>query len=446
MEVPEHDVAADFRPFELDGPVRLLRARARRGTGLLQRRARLLGRHALRRHPRRSSSDPQTFSSENTQAPYKPRPAEVQRILDDGGFSVVSGLSGTPAARPHAPARLHQEGVHAAARRRRSSRRSARSSRAMIDRLRRPRTRRPRRRAGLRAARARHLPPARRSPTTTCPQVKEWAQSRVALNFGDLPGRRAGRSTRENLVRYWRYCHELVAARLRDAARRPARRPRAHLPRRRPLDLAPTRSPALVYGQLTAGPRDDDGAAGRRPEGAARPARARGMTSAPTRADPGARSRRCCASARRCSPGSARTKQAGAHRRRRPARGDERPAAARLGQPRRDGVRRPRATSTCTARTRSRHLAFGLGIHFCLGAPLARLEARVVLRGAHGRGCRDLRLVDGQTFDYTANTTLPRAVQVLVESAPRVGPRRRLRPLRQREVAGWAARARASRR
>ena len=38
--------------------------------------------------------DPATFSSENTQAPYKPRPPEVQRILDEAGVHThSSGLS-----------------------------------------------------------------------------------------------------------------------------------------------------------------------------------------------------------------------------------------------------------------------------------------------------------------------------------------------------------------
>jgi len=37
------------------------------------------------------------------------------------------------------------------------------------------------------------------------------------------------------------------------------------------------------------------------------------------------------------------------------------------------------------------HLAFGQGVHFCLGASLARLEARVAFEALFER-CRDFRL------------------------------------------------------
>ena len=47
-------------------------------------------------------------------------------------------------------------------------------------------------------------------------------------------------------------------------------------------------------------------------------------------------------------------------------------------------------------RERNRHLGFGLGVHFCLGAPLARLEARIALRTLLQR-CPDLQLLgDGE--------------------------------------------------
>ena len=36
-------------------------------------------------------------------------------------------------------------------------------------------------------------------------------------------------------------------------------------------------------------------------------------------------------------------------------------------------------------RKMDRHLAFGFGVHFCLGARLARLEARVALEEIHAR-------------------------------------------------------------
>lgn len=50
------------------------------------------------------------------------------------------------------------------------------------------------------------------------------------------------------------------------------------------------------------------------------------------------------------------------------------------------------------------HVAFGAGAHFCLGAPLARLELEVMLQRTAAR-IPELRLVPGQDGDYTPNTS-----------------------------------------
>ncbi|MEV7339523.1 cytochrome P450 [Streptomyces sp. NPDC093544] len=64
----------------------------------------------------------------------------------------------------------------------------------------------------------------------------------------------------------------------------------------------------------------------------------------------------------------------------------------------RDGVRYPAPDRFDIRRVARGHLAFGHGLHYCLGAPLARLEARVALRSLLDR-CPDLAL-DGPPGDW----------------------------------------------
>jgi cytochrome P450 len=50
------------------------------------------------------------------------------------------------------------------------------------------------------------------------------------------------------------------------------------------------------------------------------------------------------------------------------------------------------------------HVAFGTGAHFCLGAPLARLEVEAMLASV-ARHLPGLQLVPGQAYPYTPNTS-----------------------------------------
>jgi cytochrome P450 len=62
------------------------------------------------------------------------------------------------------------------------------------------------------------------------------------------------------------------------------------------------------------------------------------------------------------------------------------------------------------------HLAFGKGIHFCLGANLSRLELKVVLEELAAR-YPALRLVEGQAVTYHPNMSFrgPERLLVTVE-------------------------------
>jgi len=61
------------------------------------------------------------------------------------------------------------------------------------------------------------------------------------------------------------------------------------------------------------------------------------------------------------------------------------------------------------------HLSFGKGIHFCLGAPLARMEMDVVLRLLRSR-VPELRLVADQSFPYHANAVMRSPQELLVHT------------------------------
>jgi cytochrome P450/ferredoxin len=68
-----------------------------------------------------------------------------------------------------------------------------------------------------------------------------------------------------------------------------------------------------------------------------------------------------------------------------------------------------------------KHLSFGKGIHFCLGAPLARMELDVVLK-ALTRRVPGLEIVPGQHFPYQENAVMRSPQQLLVKIGTPAAP------------------------
>lgn len=67
----------------------------------------------------------------------------------------------------------------------------------------------------------------------------------------------------------------------------------------------------------------------------------------------------------------------------------------------------------------SKSLAFGFGIHYCLGAALGKLEARLALEALTSR-FPDLRLVEGQELSFHPNISFrgPQSLGVRATQGP----------------------------
>ena len=160
-------------------------------------------------------ADWETFSSENAQAPVRERGAEAKRIMEEGGFTAYSGLSDRV---PPDHTRIRKIVARAFTPRRYKALEPA--IRANVARQIEAMLRRPERAGDLVADLAYELPTITiltliGADTSKVDTYKRWSDSRAAMTWGDLGDEEQIPHAR-NLVEYWQECLRLVDEAHRD--------------------------------------------------------------------------------------------------------------------------------------------------------------------------------------------------------------------------------------
>ena len=359
--------------------------------------------------------DPLTFSAEIAQSPYRLLPDEVKQILKEGGYEGASGLS---ARMPPDHTRLRQFVNKAFTPRRIAGLEP--SIRELTNRMINQFIQAGR--ADLVGQLVYELPALvifmlLGIPEADVPQVKQWAKSRVLLTWGNLPLEEQKHHVRQ-LVKYWQYCVRLVQERY-ESSRRYDDLPGDLVWIYKEGDQSITlhEIATLCYGQLIAGHETTTGLS------------AMGLIDLLTYREQWVK---ICQNPSlipnaveeilRYSP------SVFAWRRqvKKPAEvgGVNLPEGSNLllilASANRDESQFGEAQQFDITRENAKeHLAFGFGIHYCLGAPLSRLELKIILEELTRR-LPQMRLVEGQVFEYNPNTSFrsPRHVWVEWEVNP----------------------------
>lgn len=352
--------------------------------------------------------DPTTFSAAIAQDPVFPLGDEAKAVLRDGGFGAAPVMSNLD---PPEHERIRKHNMKAFSIRRIGALEEPVRQKAteLVDAM------APKGRVDFVAALSYPLPAAMifrliGFPDADTEMLKSWTGNRLVFTWGrPRPGEDV--AVAENMVRYWRYCEEFVARRLADLRDDFASDLlRVHL--EQPGELSVSEVTNVCYGLSFAGHEN-----------------LTSMTNNAIRqllvhrdqwerlcADPAVIPNAIeeCLRFDSSNPGWRRVTTRAVS-----IGGVEVPAGAKLllllGAANHDPARFDDPESFDVTRTDVKgHIAFGKGIHYCLGAALVRLELRIVLEHLVSR-LPSLRLVPGQELRYTPNVAFRGPRELWVE-------------------------------